>query len=409
MDKKQTIIIIVILCTITSAARFAIDSFTPSLPAISQALHVSGNAIQLTLTLYMLGFGLSQLMYGPLSDYVGRKPALIGGIVLFLVANTLCAFTQSFWFLLVGRFIAGVGMGACGTLNRAVASDCFTGPAFSKAWSYTTSTLVAVLALAPFIGSLVQHWLGWEANFFLASMYVGAILLLVLSKLPETNIEHRAAVFNIQKIIQDYTIICKTPSFLKSSLYYTLAFAGLIAYFQTSSLLLMGVFHVSALTYGWCSILIAACYLIGGQIVTRLAFKISSTVLLTTGILLLIISGIIMACWNWVAHPSISSILVPVCLFVIGARIIIPNAVSGAFTHLRHLGGSTSGMLGCLQMLGTAIVSLIISRFNYHSPFLLATVFITLGGISLITLYSQGLLQFYRNCVNKLPMLQTSQ
>src|SRR6185312_15459727 len=120
--------LIIILCLISSVSRFVMDSHLPSLPAISETLGISGNDVQHTLTFYLLGFSVSQLIYGPLSDTYGRKKILIGGLIVFLLGNTACALTSSPLVLQGGRLIAGAGAGACGVLNRAIASDRFSGP-----------------------------------------------------------------------------------------------------------------------------------------------------------------------------------------------------------------------------------------------------------------------------------------
>src|SRR6185312_6772005 len=210
--------IILILCLITTMGRFVMDNYLPSLPAISQAFHAPASHVQLTITLYIFGFGLSQLIYGPLSDRYGRKKILIGGLILFLIANTFCAFAHSLTLLLMARLLSGIGMGVCGVLNRAIASDCFHGAAFSKAWSYTTTTLVIVLILAPIIGSGVQEILGWQANFMIATIFVSLSLFLILFKLPETNPANQLHSLSIKSVCHNYKNLLFSKSFILSTL-----------------------------------------------------------------------------------------------------------------------------------------------------------------------------------------------
>lgn len=168
------------------------------------------------------------------------------------------------------------------------------------------------------------------------------------------------------------------------TLCYTLAFAGLIAYFQVSSLLLIETLGLSSLEYGYTSVSIAICYMAGGIIVNRFASTYGTQRLLKIGLILIALSGLWLLSWHQLAKASLISTLLPVFLYVIGARIVIPNAIANSFTGLRHLSGSTSGMIGFIQMLGSAVVSFIITCFNFSSPLLLGVVFTVLGILSLI-------------------------
>jgi Bcr/CflA subfamily drug resistance transporter len=394
LSKTNPSLIIALLCLITTLGRFVMDNYLPSLPFISQSIHAPASDIQLTLTLYILGFGLSQLIYGPLSDRFGRKKILMGGLILFLIANTLCSFTQSLTILLVTRLLSGVGMGVCGVLNRAIASDCFSGPAFSKAWSYTTTTLVVVLIVAPLIGSGVQEWLGWRANFAVATLFVGLATFIILWGLPETNHSNKLHAITVKSVIQNYKTILSSRSFIVSTLCYTFVFAGLVAYFQISPFLLMNELHLTPMQYGYTSLAIAIGYLSGGLIVSRLARVLGIRLLLVMGILLVITGGALMISLNYDDPTTVWRVLLPTAVYVLGARIVIPNAMAGAFTGFRHLGGSASGLIGGIQMLGTALVSLIMTHFSDRSPMPLALLFSILGLCSLIAFCY---LYFYKN------------
>ncbi len=378
--------IIAILCLISSLARFVLDSYLPSLPGISQAFGISDATTQWTLTLYLLGFSFSQLIYGPLSDHYGRKPVILTGLGIFFVGNLACSFANSSLLLLFARFVAGVGAGSCGVLNRAIASDCFKGAEFSKIWSHTTTTLVITLCVAPVLGGYIQQFLGWRANFMLSTLFVGLVLALIIKFLPETNHKMTQRVIdqtalNVNEVLNNYKIIFTTPSFLTSAFCYMLAFSGLIAYFQVSPLLFMDGLQLSPSQYGWSSLVIAGNYLIGGFIVNKFACRVGTQWLLVCGSLLLIVGGVLM--WVFMGNKHIAAILLPAAIYVIGARIVIPNAIAGSMEKLRHLNGSSSALIGFIQMLGSSLISFVISNFDNTSTLPLAIFLTCIGCVTL--------------------------
>jgi DHA1 family 2-module integral membrane pump EmrD-like MFS transporter len=285
--------IILILCLISSLGRFVLDSYLPSLPAIGDDFRISDESTQLTLTIYLLGFSISQLIYGPLSDRYGRRLIILSGLIIFLVGTFICSIASSMSILLISRLTAGIGAGACGVLNRAIASDCFKGAEFSKAWSYTTTALVLTLIIAPVLGGYVQDAFGWRANFMLATAFVATVFFIILKFLPETN-NHAKLPFNVHGVLLSYYKILISRTFIMCTLCYTLAFSGLIVYFQVSPLLYINVFGLSPTQYGLSSIIIAISYLIGGLLVNQLGQYIRIRNLLFMGTFLLISGGLLM-------------------------------------------------------------------------------------------------------------------
>lgn len=384
---KDNFKIIAILCLISSLGRFVLDSYLPSLPAISNHFSISDATTQLTLTVYLLGFSLSQLVYGPLSDLHGRRSIILMGLLIFLGGSVICSVATSPRILLISRFIAGSGAGACGVLNRAIASDCFKGADFSRAWSYTTTTLVLTLIFAPILGGYVQETFGWRANFKISTLFVAFVLMIILKFLPETNRGETKPTFKMQSVLKSYYHIITSRTFIMCTLCYTLAFSGLIIYFQISPLLYINVFGLSPTQYGLSSIIIATSYLAGGVFVNKFSRKLGIRKLLFIGTCLLIVGGAVMllaACFH---NVNLISVLLPSAIYVIGARIVIPNAIAGSMEEFRHLNGSCSALIGSIQMLGSALISLIITKFSYATPFPLALFFTFLGMISLSTAF----------------------
>ncbi len=383
--------IIILLCLISSLGRFVLDSYLPSMPAIGAYFGISSAGTQYTLTLYLLGFSLSQLIYGPLSDHYGRRKIIIAGLAIFILGNLACALAATPGALLAARLIAGIGAGACGVLNRAIASDCFQGAEFSKAWSYTTTTLVLTLCFAPLIGGYAEEFYGWRANFTLSTLYVLFVLCLILKFLPETN-QRKTLLprkkLEINKVFKNYYEVITTRSFISGTMCYTLSFAGVIAYFQVSPMMFINVYGLTPAQYGWSSLVIAANYLLGGYVVNRTVKRVGTQKLLLLGTILLLLGGLTMLLAYAFHFTNIFAILLTSSIYILGARIVIPNAIADSMKELRHLGGSSSALIGCMQMLGSSLVSLIIASLAHPPLLMLAVAFIILGGMTLTISWS---------------------
>ena len=384
--------IIVMLCLISSVGRYVLDSYLPSLPAMAHYFSISSDNVQLTISYYLLGFSLSQLIYGPLSDSFGRKRTLILGLSIFTSGSLICTFLHKgdFSLLLLFRFLTGLGAGSCGVLNRAIASDCFKGEHFSKAWSYTTTALVLTLILAPLLGGYVQEYYSWQANFAVATFYVAIILFVVIRFLPETHAAEKRSQWNTRVIFKNYYHILLKRSFLVPTFCYTCAFAGLIAYFQASPLLFIGQFGLTPLQYGCTSIVIAICYLVGGLLVNRLVMSLGPKVMLQLGLLILTLAGLSLLLVGEFNPRSIVAILSSISLYVIGARIVIANAIAEAFAEVRHQGGTASALIGTIQMLGATIMSVAIAQFQQPSALILGFCLTLLGFLSLLLYFFFG-------------------
>lgn len=416
-ELKSPCLIIAILCLISAMGRFVIDSYLPSLPAIANQFSMASNSSELTLTLYLLGFGVSQLLYGPLSDCYGRRKVLLTGLVVFLLGSAACMLAPTSEILLVARLVSGLGAGACGVLNRAIARDCFSGAAFAKVWSYTTTTLVITLMLAPLIGGYVQELLSWRANFLLITIFVSSVLAVIYFVLPETNIQqtqqNRTNIFSIRKILSDYKNILKTKNFILPTLLYTLAFAGLMAYFQVSSIILMEHYHFSSSAYGYASLSIALSYLLGGQLVRKFVDYVGVKRMLSLGILILTLGSFSMLITSYLLPASWQAVIISAMVYVLGTRVVIPNAVSLAMNSMASSNnqvsnhpsslGSVSALIGSIQMLGAMAVSAILSQFPVTSTAPLAWLLVLIGLISSGLFYSQNILPIFTRLLLSYP------
>ena len=387
---KSPWLIVMMLCLISATGRFVIDCYLPSLPAIAINFHLASHSAELTLTLYLLGFGSSQLIYGPLSDRYGRRKTLLVGMVIFLLGSVGCVFATSSAMLFIARFISGLGAGACGVLNRAIARDCFSGVDFSKVWSYTTTTLVITLMLAPLVGGYVQAFFSWRANFVLMAIFVGLVFAVVFCALPETNkrtLKESQLLnepFSANAVLLRYKQIFRAKNFILPTSLYTLAFAGLMAYFQVSSIILMEHYQLSSTAYGYASLGIAFSYLLGGQLVRKYVAQIGVKLMLYLGITVFSIGAILMLLTSYFLSESWVAVIASAAVYVLGVRLVIPNAVTLAMSSVPGASGSISALIGSIQILGAMCVSTLLAQFDATSTMPLAWLLVAISALSIV-------------------------
>ena len=180
-------LVIALVSALIAIGQVATSIYLPSMPAMTEALHTDGATMQLTLTAYLLGFALSQLVYGPLSDRYGRRPALFAGLVLYVAASAACALAGTIDELIVARLFQAMGACAGPVVGRAVVRDLYDGERAAKALGYVGFVLAVSPAFAPVLGAHLHGWFGWRANFIFVALFGAVIGVLMWRKLGETH------------------------------------------------------------------------------------------------------------------------------------------------------------------------------------------------------------------------------
>ena len=157
---------------IIATGQVGVSIYLPSLPLIASDLSVTQVDVQLLVTLFLVGFGLSQLFYGPMSDAVGRRPIFLLGQGVYLIGTIVCfTFSDNMTALEVGRLLQGLGAGSASVLGRSVLRDSYDGPQLTKALSYISITASIMPIIAPVFGGWISFHLGWQAVFLFVLLY----------------------------------------------------------------------------------------------------------------------------------------------------------------------------------------------------------------------------------------------
>jgi DHA1 family bicyclomycin/chloramphenicol resistance-like MFS transporter len=238
-----------------------IDLYVPSLPAITNYFHTQPSLVQLTIGLYMLGYGIAQIFFGVLSDSLGRRKILVASALVYSLVSFLTAFSPNIYVLNALRFLQGISIAGLAVVARAMAVDCFTGKDLAKATSYFGISWSLGPILGPFIGGYLQHYFNWQANFYLFGVYGFVVFIFVYLKIPETNLQ--LIPLNFQQFYKNIRNVTTHPLFLFITFIGGFAYAMIVVFNIVGPFLIQTVLNYSVLEYGYMALLLGVVYFFG--------------------------------------------------------------------------------------------------------------------------------------------------
>ncbi|WP_163557832.1 multidrug effflux MFS transporter [Halomonas sp. NO4] len=383
---------VAVLAALTALGPLATDMYLPAMPAMAEALDTGPDQVQLTLSLYMAGFALAQLFCGPVSDRFGRKPVMIAGITLFLLASLLCAFARSIEWLLVGRFLQAFGGAAGPVLGRAAVRDIYGPIEAGRVLSYMASTMAMAPALAPIVGAGLLLFFGWESVFLLLTLYAAAMLLVLAFLMPEPlAVKNRQSVSPIA-ILRNYRLLLKQRAFVGYTLVNASGFSGLFAFLSGSSFVLIEYMGLTPFQYGIGFTLIVAGFFSGTIVSGRYSHRLGRDRLLMIATLMCALAGTTMATLAVVGIHQPWAVIGPHILFLVGFGIVMPQSMAGALAPNPQCAGSASSLFGFLQMTLAALGGALVGQFHDGTSRTMA-IAIALGGLVSLAAYL-GLIRY---------------
>lgn len=335
------------LAAVSAFGPMSLDLYLPAFPSIAGSLGVSTGDVQLTFAACLLGLGAGQLVYGPLSDRYGRRPPLIAGLVLYVVAALLCAVAPNLTALTAARLLMGLGGCAGLVIARAIVRDCFSGVALARSFSVITSVSMLAPLVAPALGALVLRLGSWRVMFGVIAAFGLACLLASLA-LPETHPSHDRTEHGVVDSVRGYLRLLVTRAFVLPAGIAALASATLLAYISSSSVVFMGSYDVPPAGFALVFALLACCFIAGLRLNMRLVQRHPVHVLLRVYLLGETVALVVVVAFL-AAHAPLVAVLA--VLGVVKACLggTLPNATAEAMQPFARNAGSASALLGTLQ------------------------------------------------------------
>lgn len=364
MNRGQYLLLVLILGLLTATDAFSIDSSLPAMPAIARALGTSDAAVQLSLSAFMFGVALGQLVYGPMSDRFGRKPVLLIAAGLFTVASIGCLFANDVQTLTAFRFVQGIAGAAGQILTRAIARDLFERELVARLMSYTMVVLAVAPIVAPILGAHLTLWFGWRSIFVFLTLYGAAVLVLNALFLRESLSVRDEKALRPSLMLGNYAGIIRNRAFLGYLICASSGFAGLFAFLTGSPWVIISFLGVSADRFGYYFALSMTGHMVALILAGRYVVRLGIDALLRTGILLAALGGGGMGILAWSGVASVPAIVVPAFVYLTGFSLIVPQAMAGALSPFARIAGSASSLLGFLQVTVGALTAALVGAFS---------------------------------------------
>ena len=364
-----------------SMGQVASDLYLPSLPAIGVGLHTTTNLVQMTIFLYMAGYSVSRLIYGPISDALGRKNPLIVGSLLGLLGTMICVFSNSIGVLITGRFLQGLGAGAGVILGAAIIRDLLEGRDLAKAYSYNGLANIILIASAPFIGGYLQSWFGWRASFVFITIIALFALWVAVFYLKETNKHCTMENLRPSQVKENLKTLLTHRAFMGYSTCIFMVYGAIIAWLTLGPIWMQNTLGLSPVQFGWVTLVGGIFYGSGVFLNARRVNIYGINVMLRLGASSIALSGVVLLLLWLLQLVGFWFVIMPIMLFIFGASLIFPNAYAGALIPFHKIAGISGAIAGFMQVLGGTVASGVTSVLPDNTPLPLAIAFILCGTV----------------------------
>jgi len=366
MLPANSLAVTALLAALVALGPISTDLYLPSLPALARGFGASVGEVQLTLSVFLAGFAVAQLAYGPLSDRFGRRPVLLGGLVLYVAAGVACALAPSMGVLIAARGVQAVGACAGPVLARAIVRDVHGREGAARVLAYMAAAMALAPALGPILGGFVELWFGWRANFVLLVLYGAAGLAAAAAFLPETNAAPDPLAARPMQILANYRALAGRRAYAGYVLACAFAYSGIFAFISGSSFVLVDGLGLGPQAYGFCFAAIVVGYMVGTLAAGRLTRRLGIDRMIAAGAAVSVLGGALLAGIAWAGVGSglagAAAIVAPMMVYMVGTGLVMPNAMAGAVGPFPRLAGAASALLGFVQMTVAAGVGIAVGH-----------------------------------------------
>lgn len=339
-----------LLGALAAMGPLTIDMYLPSFPSIAASFDTTASLVQVSLTTCLLGIGIGQLIFGPMSDVQGRKKPLVYSLIGYGIASAISAISPSIMTFVVARFMQGLAASAGIVISRAIVRDTFNGRALTK--FFATLMLINNLApiLAPILGGVILAFTEWRGIFGLLSVIGFLFFIIILWRFEETLPEEKRVPSDFGNTIKNFVSLLKNREFMGYALAQGFIMAGIFAYVAGTPFVYQNVYGVSPQMFSLLFGMNGIGLIMGTQTVGRLTGMLTELQFLRIGLFMSLTSGTLLLIAVLFDGPLLT-VMIPIFFFVSSIGVISTSSFSLAMESQGHIAGSASALLGLLPFL----------------------------------------------------------
>ena len=361
---------VILVSLMFSLIAFGTDSMLPSLPAIAAGLQLSDvNQAQLIVTTFVLGTGLGQLFFGPLSDATGRKPAIAAGMLLFIVGCVMCYYVQSIEGMLAGRFIQGLGVSAPRTVTIALVRDLYKGREMARVMSFSFGIFVLVPAVAPMIGQTIMGAYGWRSIFLSFILFASVALIWMWLRQIESHPAEKRRLLKGHEFLNALTEVLGSRTVLVYMVLQGLLLGGLFGYLSSAQQIYVDSFGVGdrfPLYFALVTLISGLAAFVNGTLVIRLGMR----AMCKSALALAVISAGVALTFQTMAPVEwrLAGFIIWSILAFLFMSLTLGNVNALAMEPMGHIAGLASAVIGATATLLAVLIAIPIGLAFAGSP-----------------------------------------
>ncbi|HEY5210059.1 MAG TPA: multidrug effflux MFS transporter [Stellaceae bacterium] len=352
------------LAAMNAMTALAVDTSLPAMPAMGAEFAASPERVQLTLSVFMFGYALGQILAGPLSDRYGRRPMLLIGLSVYTLSGLGCALAGDIDTLIALRFVQALAAAVGPAMSRAIIRDYHGGPRASHMLSSVQLAMGFALVAAPILGSAILSFANWRGIFLFLAAFGATLTIIVWSGFAESLTMPDPQAVHPARLIKNFVAFFSNRICVGYALINGFIQGGLLAFISGIPFVMTDVFHVRPTHFGFYFALAATGLIFGASLNRRLVRRVNPERILRGGLFVQATAGCVLLLLAWLMVPVFPSpilFMLPVMAYSFSQGLVMPNAIAGAMEPLPYMAGFAAALLGAVQMASGGVTGYIVN------------------------------------------------